>query len=81
MPYVADKGLIWPQGLMIENTYTKMYNGNKNVAIIVRNSMAYPQTLKKKIPVARVVATNQLPEPQVWPGMIDTLDEAQGIQT
>ena len=51
------------------------------VAIIVRNSMAYPRTLKKKIPVAIVVAANQVPEPQMWPGMIDTLDKAQGIQT
>ena len=43
------------QGLMIQNAYTGMCNGSKNVAIVVRNNMAYPQTLKKKIPVARVV--------------------------
>ena len=66
---------------MIQNAYTEMHNGSKNVAVMVRNSMAYPQTVKKKIPVARVVVANQVPEPQVWPGMIDTLDEAQGIQT
>ena len=42
----------------MQNAYTKMCNGGKNVAIIVRNSTAYPQTLKKKIPVARVVAAN-----------------------
>ena len=57
-----------------------MHHGSKNVAIIVRNSMAYPQTLKK-IPVTRVVAANIVPEPQVWPCMIDVLDEAQGIWT
>ena len=76
----ADEGLL-SQGLMIQNTYTKMHNGSKNVAIIVRNSMVYPQTLRKKIPVVRVVATNWVPEPQAWPGTIDALDEAQGIQT
>ena len=54
--------------------------GCQNVTIIVRNSMAYPQTLKKKILVARVVAAYQVPEPQMWPGMTDALDEAQGIQ-
>ena len=70
-----------PQGLMIQNAYTKMCNGSKNVAIIVRNSMAYPKTLKKNILVARVVAANRVPEPQMWPGMIDGLDEAQGMQT
>ena len=57
-----------------------MCNGSKNVAVVVRNSTAYPQTLKKKIPVARVVAANQVPELQAWPGTTDMLDEAQGIQ-
>ena len=75
----ADEGLL-PQGLTIQNAYTEMYNGCKNVAIIMRKSMAYPQTMKKKIPVARVVAGNQVLEPQMWPIMIDALDEAQGIQ-
>ena len=67
--------------LMIQNSYIKMHNGSKNVAVVVRNSMAYPQTLKKKIPVVRVVAASLVPELQVWPGTIDALDEAQGIQT
>ena len=31
-----------PQGLMIQNTYMEMCNGSKNVAIVGRNSMAYP---------------------------------------
>ena len=57
----AEEGSL-PQGLMILNAYTKMCNGRKNVTVIVRNSAAYPQTLKKKIPVAGVVAANQLPE-------------------
>ena len=42
----AGEGPMSP-GLMIQNAYTKMHNGSKNVAIVVRNSMAYPQTLKK----------------------------------
>ena len=67
-----------PQGLTIQNTCTKMCNGSKNAAIIVRNSTAYPQTLKK-ILRARVVAANQVLEPQMWPGMVDALDDAQGI--
>ena len=64
-----------PQGLMIQNTYTEMCNGSKSVAIMVRHGTAYPQTLKKIIPVARVVAANWVPEVQMWPGMIDILDE------
>ena len=76
----ADEGPL-PQGLTIQNAYTKMCNGSKNVAIVVRNSMAYPQTLKKKTLMVRVVAANQVPEPQMQPGTIDALDEVQGIQT
>ena len=75
----ADEGPLF-QGMTIQNAYTKMQNGSKNVTIVVRNSKAYSQTLKKKIPAARVAAANQVPEPQMWPGMIDALDEAQGIQ-
>ena len=43
-----------PQGLMIQNTYTKMCNGSKSITIMVRNGMAYPQTLKQKISVAKI---------------------------
>ena len=75
----ANEGPL-PQGLKIQNAYTEIHNGSKNVTILVRNSTVCPQTLKKKIPVARVVAANWVPEPQMWPGMIDALDEAQGIQ-
>ena len=75
----ADEGIL-SQGLIIQNVYANMHNGRKDVAIVVRNRMVYHQTLKK-IPVVRVIAANQVPEPQVWPGMIDTLDESQGIQT
>ena len=70
-----------PQGLMIQNAYTEMCNGSKSVAIVVRNSMTYPQTLKMKIPVARMVTANLVPEPQAWPGMIEALDEGQDSQT
>ena len=51
------------QGLTMQNTYTKLRKGSKNTVMVVRNSMAYPQTLKKKTPVARAVATTTVPEP------------------
>ena len=69
-----------PQGLMIQNAYTEMCNGSKSVTVMIRNGTAYPQTLKK-IPVARVVTANHVSEVQMWPGMMDALDEVQGIQT
>ena len=73
----AEEGSL-PQGLMIQNTFTDMWK--KSVTIIVRNDIAYPQTLKN-IPVARVVATNHVPEVQIWSGTMEALDGVQGIQT
>ena len=69
------------QGLMIQNAYTEMCNDSKSVTIMVRNGMAFPQMLKKKIPVARLVAANYMPEAQMQPVIMEALDEVQGIQT
>ena len=69
-----------PQGLMIQNAYTEMHNDSKNVTIVVRNSMAYPQTLRKKIPVARAVVATWVPEPPMHASVIVALDEAQGLR-
>ena len=77
--YAEERSL--PQGLMIQNTYTEMHNGSKSITIMIRNGTAYPQVLRKRIPVARVVAANHMPEVQMQPGMMDALDEVQGIQT
>ena len=75
----AEDGSL-PQGLMVQNTYTELHNGSKNVAVVVRNSTAYPQTLKKKTPVARAVAVTWVPEPPVQTGLTEVLDMAQGHQ-
>ena len=37
----AEDGSL-PQGLTIQNVYTEMHNGSKNITIVVRNSTAYP---------------------------------------
>ena len=47
----SRKGLHWRtygsllQGLTIQNTYTELRQGSKKAVMVVRNSMAYPQTL------------------------------------
>ena len=71
----------YPKGLTKQNTYTEMCNGSKNVAIVVRNSTAYPQNLRKKIPVVRVVSATWVPEPLMQTSMIKALNKAQGCQT
>ena len=50
------------QGLTVQNVYTKLRKGSKNAVVVVRDSMAYPQTFKKKTPVARVVVATVVPE-------------------
>ena len=52
-----------PQGLTIQNTYTKLRKGSKKAVVVVWNNTAYPQTLQKKTPVARVVVALPVPEP------------------
>ena len=74
----AEEGSLL-QGLMIQNAFTEMFNGSKSVAVAVRNGMALLSDLKKKISVARVVTLNCVPDVQMWPGMMDALDEVQGI--
>ena len=51
-----------PQGFPFQNAYTESRKGSKNTVMVVRNSMTYPQTLKKKTPVARAVAATVVPE-------------------
>ena len=38
----AEEGSL-PQGLTIQNAYTELCNGSKNVIVVVRNSTAYPR--------------------------------------
>ena len=69
------------QGLTIQNAYTELHNGSRNVAMVVRNSKAYPPTLRKNTSVVRAVAATWVPEPLMQTSMIEVLDEAQGLQT
>ena len=67
-------------GLTIQNAYTELHDDSENVAMIVRNSMAYPQTLRKKTPVVKAVVAIWVPEPPMWTWLMEALDEAQGLQ-
>ena len=66
------------QGLTVQNTYMELRQGSKNAVVVVRNSMAYLQTICKKTPVARAVVANPvqgLPmESQLQEGVDKTQD-------
>ena len=46
------------QGLTVQNTYMELRQDSKNAIVVVRNSMAYLQTLCKKTLVARTIVAN-----------------------
>ena len=51
-----------PQGLTVQNMYTKLRQGSKKAVVVVRNKKTYSQTLQKKTPVARAVAALPVPK-------------------
>ena len=63
---VEDSSLL--QDLTLQNAYTEPRKGSENVVVVVRNSTAYPQTLRKKTLVARAVEVTWVPESLVQTG-------------
>ena len=70
-----------PWGLMIQNAYTELCSGSKNIIVVVRNSMAYPQTLRKKTLVVRAVVATHVSKLPMQTGLMEVSGGAQGLQT
>ena len=66
---------------MVQNVYTELCNGSNNVTVVVRNNMAYPQTLRRKTPVVRAVTATRVPKPSIQTSVMEALGEAWGLQT
>ena len=64
-----------PPGLTMQNTYIELRKGSKKVVVVVQNHTAYPQTLRKKMPVARAIPVQLLPKTPK-PGSLPVPDEA-----
>ena len=58
--YAQDRTL--PPGLSVQNMYTELRKGGKKAVVVVQNNTAYPQTLRKKTPVARAISMLPVPE-------------------
>ena len=69
------------QGVTVQNAYMELHSGSKNVTVVVRNSVAYLQTLRKKTPVGRAVAVTWVSKIHVWTEEIEALTETQGLHT
>ena len=77
--WAGDGSLL--QGLTVQNTYTELGQGRENAVMVVRNSMAYPQTLCKKTPVARAVVANLVPGPPMESQLQEGANETQDPHT
>ena len=70
-----------PQGLTVQNTYTKLRKGSKKAAVVVWNNTTYSQTLHKKTPVARAVAALPVPETPKGEQLQEWADESHDSHT
>ena len=58
----AQDGTLLP-GLTVQNMYTELRKGSKKAVVVVQNNTTYPQTLRKKTPMARAISVLPVPEP------------------
>ena len=75
----TQDGTLLP-GLAVQNTYPKLRKGSKKAVVVVWTNTAYPQTLQKKTPVARVVSTLTVPEPPEYESLQDRDDMHPNLQ-
>ena len=59
--FYAQDGTL-PPGLTVQHTHTELRKGSKKVVVVVWNHTAYPQTLRKKTPVARAMPIQPVPK-------------------
>ena len=65
----------------MQNTYTEVKQGSKKAVTVVRNNTAYSQTLQKKTPVARAVATLPVPKAPEEEQLLKGADESHNPHT
>ena len=64
-------------GVYVVKTYTELHDGSRNVSVVLRNLMGKPVHLAAGRPVARVVATNTIPDAAPSPEFLRKLDELE----
>ena len=66
-------------GLSMANTYTEMATQSRCVTIVIKNQIAVPTIISKGIKVTQMVAADRVPPVEVIPGILEKLDEMQGV--
>ena len=65
------------KGVYVVKTYTELHDGSRSVSVVLRNLMGKPVHLPARRPVARVVATNAIPNATLFPEFMRKLDELE----
>ena len=69
-----------PYGLQVQNVYTDLRDGSNSVSLVIKNTTKRAVILNKGVAFAEVVATKEIPTLHLRPGMMEALDEMQGIK-
>ena len=69
-----------PPGLIVTGAYTVLKRGSKTVPVILHNTTGLPIILRKGQKVARVQATNEVPQPHLRPGTLESLETPENLK-
>ena len=75
-----EDGANLPNGVYVVKTYTELWDGSRNVLVVLRNLTGKPVHLAAGRPVARVVAVNAIPDAAPSPEFLRKLDELEPNQ-
>ena len=73
-PYLEDRANL-PVGVYVIPTYSELRDGSRTVTIVLRNLMGKPVHLQAGRVIARVLATNVVPEGKPTPELMKKLDQ------
>ena len=68
----SKDGTLLP-GLIVTGAYTVLKRGSKTVPVVLCNTMGSPIHLRKGQKIARVQAANEVPQPHLKPGTLESL--------
>ena len=63
-----------PPGLIVTGAYTVLKRGSKTVPVILHNTTGSPIILRKGQKIAQVQAANEVPQPHLKPGTLESLE-------
>ena len=58
----------------------ELCDGSRNITMVVTNSTAYPQTLRKKTPVTKAVTVTWVPEPPMQTSIMEMVEGHKASQ-